>query len=165
MAYRRHNVRVNNSYAAFDLATLITDDLASEHWVETFTELQHKFNTGMKRRSDSSRSDGMWQNDASDKRPRLVPTPPPVPPPRSADTAELAVTEWMTSEHFHIADGLKLDNEALRALRRLHDAAFDEYVIFMQKLEDKLTETNQHKRLKKPSNFVITCVQNAICKL
>lgn len=65
------------------------------------------------------------------------------------------------SEHdWWICSQLKLDSQAVKAIRRLALELPDQKQTFMAVLEDKLDKGS----LKKPSNFVITCVNNAFEK-
>ena len=178
--YLRRDVAGNTSYGQFEIANLLTNQSTSDKWSSIQSELTTKFRFGLPAWTDSGsaaaasadyQADGGPEDtqtyNVGKKRPLppLMPPPPPKHHSHSAnhdDYQDVWVQDAACAKEFgYLLDELKLDKEARRALDRLYDADVFTWKEFMTKLAGKAAE----RSLKKPSNFVITCTQNALTKL
>ena len=190
--YQRRDVLANTSYGQFEFSTLLTKQATSDKWLSVLSELTTKYRFGLPAVLDdnqwyqaaadklpassadnqtyqaaaASSADNQTYN-AGQKRPmpQMVPPPPPRHSSHSAshdDYQDVWVQDTACAKEFgYLLEELKLDKEARRALDRLYDADVFTWKEFMTKLAGKAAE----RSLKKPSNFVITCTQNALTKL
>ena len=76
-------------------------------------------------------------------------------------SAAAADIEWCWSEHIEIMEAARIDAEAKKALKQLAKADWEEFIAFMKKFKAKF----EAEELRKPNNFVIICVRNALEKL
>lgn len=190
--YKRRDVMANSSYGQFEFSTLLTKEPNMEKWQSVLSALTTKFRFGLhdvpadhQAAADDARASSAAADAASSAHNKIQqaaaassedqgkkrPMPPllPPPPPRHSshnaghdDYQDLWLRDTDCSKEFgYLLEELKLDKEARKALDRLYDADVFSFKEFMTKLAGKAAE----RSLKKPSNFVITCTQNALTKL
>ena len=168
------------------LASIITEDVASENWQNAYGNMVLKIteprklvlkgkekasassgnNSGAKGGSKGGKGDGgskgckgdggskAWK-DEDDEETWGQHTQ------KRHKSAAAADIEWCWSEHIEIMEAARIDAEAKKALKQLAKADWEEFIAFMRKFKAKF----EAEELRKPNNFVIICVRNALEKL
>ena len=169
------------------LASIITEDVAAENWQNAYGNMVLKIteprklvlkskekasgsggkNAGAKGGSKGGNNDGgskgfkgdgrskAWKDEDDEEKWEQHSQK------RHKSAAAAVIEQWCWSEHIEIMEAARIDAEAKKALKQLAKADWEEFIAFMKKFKAKF----EAEELRKPNNFVIICVRNALEKL
>ena len=172
------------------LASIITEDVAAENWQNTYGNMVLKIteprklvlkgkekasgsagknsgskggskggnvDDGSKGLTGGSKADGRskeWKDEGEEEKWEQTTH-------KRHKAAAAADVDWCWSEHIEIMEAARIDAEAKKALKHLAKADWEEFIAFMKKFKAKF----EAEELRKPNNFGIICVRNALEKL
>ena len=176
-------VELPNSYGCFALGDLLKDSTAQNMWSHTWnicTAAEAVEDTVEEKKPKKQRHRGGEEASLQEAaaleeaapsaasgvpRPKIVLPPPPAAPAELIHDDEEEIVEhkkWNTkglsARDWWVINQHNLGKEAVRALAHLAEERPDAKDTFVDKLVSKLDKGD----LRKPSNFVITCVRNAL---
>jgi hypothetical protein len=169
-------VEMPNSYGCFLLGDLLKENSSQNMWSHTWNictaadavddTVDEKPVTKKQKPSEEQlepEESAPSAASASSRQKTVLPPPPP-PPDAKAEPDDDALekkklnTKGLSDRDWWVINQHQLDKEAVRALSHLAEQAPEAKDTFVDKLVLKLDKGD----LRKPSNFVITCVRNAL---
>ena len=172
------SVELPNSYGCFALGDLLKDSTAQNMWSHTWNictaaeavedtveEKKPVFKKQRQSEEHPEHGEAAPSEPSGLHHPKIVLPPPPAAPVEQIpddDEEPMEYKKWNTkglsARDWWVINQHNLDREAVRALTHLADERPDAKDAFVDKLVSKLDKGD----LRKPSNFVITCVRNAL---
>ena len=172
------SVELPNSYGRFALGDLLKDSTAQNMWSHTWNictaaeavedtveDTKPVFKKQRQSEEHPEHEEAAPSAPSGVHRPKIVLPPPPAAPAELIHDDEEEIVEhkkWNTkglsARDWWVINQHNLDKEAVRALAHLAEERPEAKDTFVDKLVSKLDKGD----LRKPSNFVITCVRNAL---
>ena len=169
-------VELPNSYGCFLLGDLLKENASQNLWSHTWNictaadavddTVEEKPVSKKQKQSEEhpAHEESAPSAPSASSRHKTVLPPPPAAPDDKVETDDDALekkklnTKGLSDRDWWVIDQHNLDKEAARALAHLAEERPEAKDTFVDKLVSKLDKGD----LRKPSNFVITCVRNAL---